>query len=696
MASQSRYFIRSQSGSPKELLLGGKLGDGALGVVYKLLGTEQGYAVKFYKADKQSGKSSHAVASANEAKVDWLIKLGLPLAPNSHGGKQYPQLAWPTEKVYDGNGRFSGFTMPEIDLSNAADLSEILKEPDRKLLRIQNHFHFRIHTARNLAFLFHHLHKSGVCMIDVKPENVKFYRDAGFVCLIDCDSFISTDRNQPHNGAFQTAEYKLPEAANGGDASEYREEQDKFALAVVIFQMLNEGRHPYDGVRPSPTDSDIQKQIDTGLYPYGFVPHPAYLPSPHSRHEWFDNDTRRLFDRAFTRIGQRPTAKEWADHLAEYKPGSVKLLICRNRPNEHVHFSKGCFSCAWEDFILKCKAGQKANWPKPTGSAPVQQAPWTSPSGAPSTSKAKPVALQSRPSAVSPRTSIPTPIKVPWALIFVGLAIVAVLSVAIVSAKKKDTTPASPHPQPSEPVVTPIPEWTAWVAPDKEINVRTGPGLEYPILSTEKSGSPIITTGGVKDTGGNNWQEVRLSSGQRGFIASWVANKSLNSFHPSFLPETVAQDAYASAINEGVAAYGTEYSSSIPDREGSVDPSSRSMNPPNYPPEERRRGIQGTSVLVVSIDASGGVYDVSVDRSTGNRNLDREAVKAARRWRFNPEIRAGQQVASRVRVPVEFRLSGGGQSWGGAVATVACFLPGGNEVRVPRSECRTQGGSVFE
>ena len=80
------------------------------------------------------------------------------------------------------------------------------------------------------------------------------------------------------------------------------------------------------------------------------------------------------------------------------------------------------------------------------------------------------------------------------------------------------------------------------------------------------------------------------------------------------------------------------------------------MNPPNYPQEENRRGIEGTTVLIVSIDASGSVLDVSVEKSSGNRNLDREAVKAAKRWRFNPETRDGRKVASRVRVPVEFVL----------------------------------------
>jgi protein TonB len=80
------------------------------------------------------------------------------------------------------------------------------------------------------------------------------------------------------------------------------------------------------------------------------------------------------------------------------------------------------------------------------------------------------------------------------------------------------------------------------------------------------------------------------------------------------------------------------------------------MNPPKYPPEEMRRGIEGTTVLIVSIDASGNVLDVEVEKSSGNRNLDRAAVQAARRWRFNPEVKNGQKVASRVRVPVDFKI----------------------------------------
>jgi protein TonB len=89
----------------------------------------------------------------------------------------------------------------------------------------------------------------------------------------------------------------------------------------------------------------------------------------------------------------------------------------------------------------------------------------------------------------------------------------------------------------------------------------------------------------------------------------------------------------------------------------SVDPSSRANNPPNYPREALRQGIEGTVVLLISIDAQGNVLDIKVERSSHNRDMDREAVQAARRWRFNPAVENGQPVASTVRVPVDFTLN---------------------------------------
>ena len=90
---------------------------------------------------------------------------------------------------------------------------------------------------------------------------------------------------------------------------------------------------------------------------------------------------------------------------------------------------------------------------------------------------------------------------------------------------------------------------------------------------------------------------------------------------------------------------------------GEVDATGRAMNPPQYPPEEQRRGITGTVTVGLTYDANGNVTDVQVIKSSGNRNLDRAAVKAAKRWKVNPAVRNGVKVAGLAKTDVVFSLN---------------------------------------
>ncbi|AAO27917.1 TonB family protein [Xylella fastidiosa subsp. fastidiosa] len=92
------------------------------------------------------------------------------------------------------------------------------------------------------------------------------------------------------------------------------------------------------------------------------------------------------------------------------------------------------------------------------------------------------------------------------------------------------------------------------------------------------------------------------------------------------------------------------------DISASVDISSKKMNPPKYPPTALRAGIQGEVVLIIDVDADGNVTNVSVEKSSRNRDLDRAAIDAASKWKFNPSVINGKKSAGRVRVPVNFSL----------------------------------------
>lgn len=78
------------------------------------------------------------------------------------------------------------------------------------------------------------------------------------------------------------------------------------------------------------------------------------------------------------------------------------------------------------------------------------------------------------------------------------------------------------------------------------------------------------------------------------------------------------------------------------------------MPPPRYPADALRRGETGEVLLRVQVDERGLPADVEVLQSSGSRALDRAAVAAAQRWRFQPAQREGMVVAGSVEVPISF------------------------------------------
>jgi protein TonB len=79
---------------------------------------------------------------------------------------------------------------------------------------------------------------------------------------------------------------------------------------------------------------------------------------------------------------------------------------------------------------------------------------------------------------------------------------------------------------------------------------------------------------------------------------------------------------------------------------------------PLYPPLARSRGHEGRVLIRVSVLGDGRVGSATVAKSSGHGSLDRAALKAVRRWRFKPALRAGRPVAATLTVPVVFRLKG--------------------------------------
>ena len=76
---------------------------------------------------------------------------------------------------------------------------------------------------------------------------------------------------------------------------------------------------------------------------------------------------------------------------------------------------------------------------------------------------------------------------------------------------------------------------------------------------------------------------------------------------------------------------------------------------PKYTADAMRRKVEGTVELDAVILADGTVGDVTVKRSL-DPDLDEEAIKATKQWRFRPGTKDGNPVAVQVFIELTFRL----------------------------------------
>ena len=89
--------------------------------------------------------------------------------------------------------------------------------------------------------------------------------------------------------------------------------------------------------------------------------------------------------------------------------------------------------------------------------------------------------------------------------------------------------------------------------------------------------------------------------------------------------------------------------------DGVTRPVLESQIQPEYTEEARRAKIQGSVGLEVVVEPDGTVSVVRVVRSL-DPELDRRAMEAVGKWRFQPGMRDGRPVRVRANVEVNFRL----------------------------------------
>jgi eukaryotic-like serine/threonine-protein kinase len=344
--------VRADSGT--QLKLGKLVKSGGAGSVY-LLPAKPEQVAKIYHAGID--------LALYERKIQAMLRLNPDLPELTDGGARITQVAWPQALLRDDGRRFRGFTMPRLHLDDTIELEYILQERQARAAGLPGGLGVRVTLAANVSALVAELHRQQHYVVDLKPVNIRFNRQSLHLAILDCDGFSIHGETERFPAPQYTPDYLAPEFHHHGLQVGGEEAQDRFALAVIVFQLLNFGIHPFTG-RPvgNNVPTDIPARIAGRYYAYGQRAHKGMQPNPASGHEELPQELRHLFDRAFGNTDQpRPAANEWARVLAPYALKSTGRLVVCARNKEHQYFAdKKCAACARKALMARAAKASKA------------------------------------------------------------------------------------------------------------------------------------------------------------------------------------------------------------------------------------------------------------------------------------------------------------------------------------------------
>jgi len=344
------------TGAGQTILGGAELGRGGEGTILEVRG-DPSRCIKVY-----GGR----VAAATFAKLAAMI--AHPPVDPTLSNRRHHSIAWPQQILFKAPGKtaFAGFLMPRVDgrVFRTA-LSYLSPESRAKELGGAFNWKYLYTAATNVASTVGALHEKGYCIGDLNESNLLIAPNA-LITVIDCDSFQVPDpaTGRVYRCLVGKPEYTAPELQGRYGEIDRTLASDRFALGVLLFQLLMEGTHPYQARGEAVADlPSTQEKILKGLFPYargiqGVSP-PAFAPP----FDLLDPNLGQLFLRCFDaghgNPAARPSAQEWYDTLRNRE---YLLLTCPVNAN-HIYFSH-LKQCPW------CERAQimgRDSFPNPLG-----------------------------------------------------------------------------------------------------------------------------------------------------------------------------------------------------------------------------------------------------------------------------------------------------------------------------------------
>src|SRR5215468_3230238 len=223
--------------------------------------------------------------------------------------------AWPVSTLRDSpDGEVVGFVMKKI---SQAEEVHALHSPKSRLQKFpEASWAFLIYVAANIARAGALIHEHGLVIGDLNPKNILVTRKAT-VYLLDVDSFQVSAEGKTYRCEGGFPEYTPPELQGVAFRDVDRaQEHDCFGLAVVIFQLLFMGRHPFSGRYLDAGEMPLERAIREFRFAYGADAEARKMRQPPGTLalDSMPPPLVDLFRRAFLST-DRPGPREWIEHL---------------------------------------------------------------------------------------------------------------------------------------------------------------------------------------------------------------------------------------------------------------------------------------------------------------------------------------------------------------------------------------------
>jgi DNA-binding helix-hairpin-helix protein with protein kinase domain len=279
-------------------------------------------------------------------------KLALMLAhpwPACAAPLRHHPIAWPLDLlIRDDKGRtVGGFLMWRV--TGMFPIYNFYTPQTRRIVCPMFDYRYLHRIARNTAAVAHAIHTHGHVIGDPNESGV-LGGNTALVTWVDADSFQIRD---PSSGRVYRCvvgkpDFTPPELQGKCFSDVDRSvEHDRFGLAVIIFRLLMEGTHPFDGKFEGYGDPPpLESRISSGHFPHGRKRVP-WSPKPVAPPFGILHPTlRQLFIRCFEDGHHDPGARPDAQTLMKgVWEAEAALTECKKNPQQF--FGSHLRACPW-------------------------------------------------------------------------------------------------------------------------------------------------------------------------------------------------------------------------------------------------------------------------------------------------------------------------------------------------------------